>query len=65
MTRQEAADYLRTTTRTLDRQIARGKVTRYYLGGSASSPRFKREELDNLITDHVNEEAPDTTNQAA
>lgn len=50
MTRQEAADYLRTTTKTIDRNAAKGLLTRYYLGGSQNQPRFKCEELDALMS---------------
>lgn len=49
MTRKEAADYLRVTTKTIDRLATRGEIRRYYLAGSPSSPRFKKDELDLLM----------------
>jgi excisionase family DNA binding protein len=48
MTRAEAAAHLRITPGTLDRWVKAGKVTRYR--GPGGSIRFRREELDALLT---------------
>jgi excisionase family DNA binding protein len=50
MTRKEAALYLRTTTKTLDRLTAAGQITKHYLAGSKVLPRFRKDELDALMT---------------
>jgi excisionase family DNA binding protein len=50
MTKEEAAEYLRTTTRTIDRRVADGSLDRYYLAGSSKQARFRRADLDALMT---------------
>lgn len=49
LTVKEAAEYLRVSRATLYRMIADGRVKAYELPGS-SRKRFKREELDELLS---------------
>ncbi len=63
LTRPEAAAYLRIHVDTLDRYARDKKITRYTVAGTRSV-RFKVTELDNLVRP-AEEEAPDTTDQAA
>lgn len=49
MTTKEAMEYLRVSRSTLYRLVRNGKVTRYALDGTDEG-RFKREELDLLLT---------------
>lgn len=63
MTRQEAAEHLRVTTKTIDRWVRDGKLTRYTISG-LRSVRFKTSELDGLLEPEgapvqAEQEAPD------
>ena len=49
MTKQEAAAHLRVSPVTLDRYVREGLVTKYVIG-SKQSPRFRRTELDAIVT---------------
>ncbi len=49
LTRDEAGAYLRVAPATIDRYAREGKITRMRLAGSRT-PRFRKEELDNLLT---------------
>lgn len=49
LTRTEAAELMRVTTRTIDAWAAAGKIQKYSVGGM-QSVRFKRAELDALLT---------------
>jgi excisionase family DNA binding protein len=48
MTRDDAAQYLSTTTRTIDRMCQDGKLTPTYLAGTGK--RFRLSALDALLT---------------
>jgi excisionase family DNA binding protein len=49
LTKSEAADHMRVTTRTIDAWVAAGKIQKYNVGGM-QSVRFARAELDALLT---------------
>lgn len=57
LTRAEAASYLRISTATVDRLASSGKITRHRIAGVPAggnrSVRFRREELDALLTPAV------------
>lgn len=48
LTRQEAADYLRVTTATLDRWVREKKLPRYRVANKASA-RFRAVDLDAIV----------------
>lgn len=47
MTKQEAADYLRTSVRTLDRLLYKHHINRFWVGGTI---RVHKQDIENLIT---------------
>lgn len=47
MTKQEAADYLRTSVRTLDRLLRKHRINRFWVGGTI---RVHKHDIENLIT---------------
>ncbi len=49
MTRQEAATHLRCGVKNIDRLVSAGKLTRHYIAGDKSPPKFTTEELDQLL----------------
>lgn len=49
MTKAEAAEYTRVVVDTIDRWVREEKITRYKIGDS-QSVRFRRDELDALMT---------------
>lgn len=48
MLRNEAAQYLKISTRQFDRLVSKGKINKYTAAGYRS-PRFDREELDRFM----------------
>lgn len=48
LTKSEAAGYLRVGSRTIDRYVDQGRITRYRIG-DLRTVRFDREELDALV----------------
>jgi hypothetical protein len=50
-TREEAAAYLKLSVLQFDKLVARGRIKRNYC---VSSPRFRTEDLDRLITKEKN-----------
>ncbi len=52
LTRQEAADYLRISTRTLDNLTKEGAIPHYKLGANNSRVLFKYEDLANYVENY-------------
>jgi excisionase family DNA binding protein len=49
MTKREAAEHMRVSTKTIDRLVRDGKLTKFPVAGSSRAVRFRRDDLDKLL----------------
>lgn len=50
LTKDQAAEYTGVNRRTIERWVVLGLLTKYHPGDLKRSPRYKRDELDALMT---------------